>query len=72
MSEVEEKRPRLQENLQTVVEASKHYVAGSVASEGLNRAVRDAHATGFGLARGEVSPALVWKALLTHPEYQTY
>jgi hypothetical protein len=52
--DIERADPNFEQNLQTVVEASQHYVAGSVAAEGLNRAVRDAHATGFGLARGEV------------------
>ena len=50
--DIERADPNFDQNLQTVVEAAKRYVAGSTKVEG--RAVRDAHATGFGLARGEV------------------
>ena len=50
--DIERADPNFEQNLQTVVEAAKRYVAGSTKVEG--RAVRDAHATGFGLARGEV------------------
>ena len=50
--DIERADPDFEQNLQTVVEAAKRYVAGSTATEG--RAVRDAHATGFGLARGVV------------------
>ena len=52
--DIERADPNFEQTLQTIIEASQHYVAGSVAAEGLNLAVRDAHATGFGLARGEV------------------
>jgi hypothetical protein len=52
--DVERADPDFDENLQTVIEATKKYIEGSVKSEGLNTAVRDAHAKGYGLARAEV------------------
>ena len=53
-SEVEQPEPDFDKNLQTVIEATKKYIEGSATSEGVNRAVRDAHATGYGLVRAEV------------------
>ena len=52
--EVERADPTFEQALQTVIERTTHYVAGSVESEGIERAVRDAHAKGYGLVRGEV------------------
>src|SRR5215216_7075123 len=52
--DIERADPDFDENLQTVIEATKEYIEGSVKSEGLNTAVRDAHAKGYGLARAEV------------------
>jgi hypothetical protein len=52
--DVEQADPDFDKNLQTVVEASKKYIEDSVKGEGLNTAVRDAHAKGYGLARAEV------------------
>ena len=52
--DVEHADPDFEENLQTVIETTKKYIEGSVKSEGLNTAVRDAHAEGYGLARAEV------------------
>ena len=51
---IEQADPDFDENLQTVIEATKKYIEGSVKSEGLNTAVRDAHAKGYGLVRAEV------------------
>src|SRR5512144_3372291 len=51
---VERADPDFDKNLQTVIEATKQYIEDSVKSEGLNTAVRDAHAKGYGLARAEV------------------
>src|SRR5215217_6609738 len=51
---VERADPGFDENLQTVIAATKVYIKDSVESEGLNTAVRDAHAKGYGLARAEV------------------
>lgn len=51
---IEQTDPDFDKHLQTVVNETKQYVQNSVKSEGLNRAVRDAHAKGYGLARAEV------------------
>ena len=42
------------ENLQTVIAKTEAYITQSVTTEGTGRAVRDAHAKGCGLVRGEV------------------
>jgi hypothetical protein len=52
--DVERADPAFDERLRTIVEQTTRYVAGSVAAEGAGRAVRDAHATGYGLVRAEV------------------
>jgi hypothetical protein len=52
--DVEVPEPQFDENLQTVIEKSERYIAESVTAEGTGRAVRDAHAKGYGLVRGEV------------------
>jgi hypothetical protein len=52
--EIEQPEPDFDKNLQTAITATQEYIEGSVESEGLNRAVRDAHAKGYGLARAEV------------------
>ena len=46
--------PRFDEILQTVIAKTEQYIAGSVKTEGTGRAVRDAHAKGYGLVRAEV------------------
>lgn len=46
--------PRFDENLQTVIARTERYIAQSVTSEGTGRAVRDAHAKGYGLLRAAV------------------
>src|SRR5215217_4846787 len=51
---IEQPEPDFDKDLQTVIAATKGYIEDSVESEGLNRAVRDAHAKGYGLARAEV------------------
>ena len=43
-----------EEHLETVVAAVEQYVGNSVAGEGVGRAVRFAHAKGYGLVRAEV------------------
>jgi hypothetical protein len=40
--------------MRTVIEGTERYVADSVTTEGTGQAVRDAHAKGYGLVRGEV------------------
>ncbi len=52
--EVERADPNFEQALQTVVERTKQYIEGSVEAEGIGQAVRDAHAKGYGLVRGEV------------------
>jgi hypothetical protein len=52
--DVEVVEPRFDENLKTVIERTEDYIARSVTSEGTGRAVRDAHAKGYGLVRAEV------------------
>src|SRR6476620_6432152 len=52
--DIDSVEPRFDENLQTVIAKTEHYIAQSVTTEGAGRAVRDAHAKGYGLVRGEV------------------
>ena len=42
------------ENLQIVIDRLEEYIAGSVTTEGTGRAVRDAHAKGYGVVKAEV------------------
>ena len=46
--------PGFDENLRTVIRRTEQYIAQSVTTEGTGRAVRDAHAKGYGLVRAEV------------------
>lgn len=52
--EIEAADPAFDANLETVIAKTEQYIAGSVTSEGTGRAVRDAHAKGYGLVRAEV------------------
>src|SRR5215471_12359930 len=52
--EVESADPPFDESLQTVIAKTERYIVQSVTTEGTGRAVRDAHAKGYGLVRGEV------------------
>ena len=52
--DIEAADPRFDETLQTVIAKTERYIAASVTTEGTGRAVRDAHAKGYGLVRGEV------------------
>ena len=52
--DVETADPGFDENLQTVIAKTERYIAASVTAESTGRAVRDAHAKGYGLVRGEV------------------
>ena len=52
--DIEAADPRFDETLQTVIAKTEQYIAASVTTEGTGRAVRDAHAKGYGLVRGEV------------------
>ncbi|HEV7684242.1 MAG TPA: catalase family protein [Pyrinomonadaceae bacterium] len=50
---VEQDEPDFEQTLQTVLDSMKQHMRGSLESEGIGRVVRDAHAKGYGLARGE-------------------
>jgi hypothetical protein len=50
---VERFDPSFDQTLQAVIEQTKNYISASVQAEGIGRAVRDAHAKGYGLVRGE-------------------
>lgn len=52
--DVEDDDPHFDENLHTVIERTESYIAESVKAGGTGRALRDAHAKGYGLVRGEV------------------
>ena len=52
--DIEAADPRFDETLQSVIAKTERYIAGSVTTEGAGRAVRDAHAKGYGLVRAEV------------------
>jgi hypothetical protein len=51
---IESADPEFEENLRTVIAKTERYITRSVTAEGTGRAVRDAHAKGYGLVRGEV------------------
>jgi len=52
--DIEAADPRFEKSVQTVIAKTERYIAGSVTAEGTGRAVRDAHAKGYGLVRAEV------------------
>ena len=52
--DIEAADPYFDENLQIVIDKIEEYIAGSVTTEGTGRAVRDAHAKGYGLVKAEV------------------
>src|SRR5262245_32235425 len=52
--DIEAADPEFDENLRIVIGRTEQYIAQSVTTEGTGRAVRDAHAKGYGLVRGEV------------------
>jgi hypothetical protein len=52
--DIETADPGFDENLRIVIRRTEQYIAQSVTTEGTGRAVRDAHAKGYGLVRGEV------------------
>lgn len=51
---IEADDPNFEQNLQTALEDMKQHMRASFKAEGIGRVVRDAHAKGYGLARGEV------------------
>ena len=52
--DIEATEPNFDENLQIVIDKLEEYIAGSVTTEGTGRAVRDAHAKGYGVVKAEV------------------
>ena len=52
--DIEAADPYFDENLQIVIGKIEEYIAGSVTTEGTGRAVRDAHAKGYGVVKAEV------------------
>jgi hypothetical protein len=52
--DIEAADPAFDENLRMVIRRTEQYITQSVTTEGTGRAVRDAHAKGYGLVRGEV------------------
>ncbi|MBZ4018580.1 catalase family protein [Streptomyces purpurogeneiscleroticus] len=53
--DVEIVEPHFDENVQTVIAKMEQYIADSKTAEGTGQALRDAHAKGYGLVRGEVT-----------------
>ncbi|WP_326601388.1 catalase family protein [Streptomyces sp. NBC_01799] len=51
---MESSEPDFDDKLQTVIGKTERYITESVTAEGTGVAVRDAHAKGYGLVRGEV------------------
>ena len=51
--DIEAADPYFDENLQIVIGKIEEYIAGSVTTEGTGRAVRDAHAKGYGVVKAE-------------------
>ncbi|WP_030801187.1 catalase family protein [Streptomyces sp. NRRL S-337] len=52
--DVEIDEPGFDENVQKVIAKTEEYITGSVTTGGTGQAVRDAHAKGYGLVRGEM------------------
>lgn len=51
--DVEDDDPHFDQSLRTVIEKTESYIAESVEAGGTGRALRDAHAKGYGLVRGK-------------------
>ncbi|MBV9622528.1 MAG: catalase family protein [Acidobacteria bacterium] len=51
--DVERPEPNFDQTLQAILDAMKQRMRGSLTAEGVGLVVRDAHAKGYGLARGE-------------------
>lgn len=52
--DIEAAEPQFDEHLRVVIDKAEDYIARSVTTEGASGAVRDAHAKGYGVVRGEV------------------
>ena len=71
--DVETADPGFDENLQTVIAKTEAYITQSVTTEGTGRAVRDAHAKGYGLVKGggrdpRSAPRRIRAGHLRHPQ----
>ena len=51
--DVEQEEPDFEQTLQQVLDDMKQHMRGSLKTEGIGLVVRNAHAKGYGLARGE-------------------
>jgi len=51
---VEQEEPNFEQTLRQVLDDMKQHMRGSLKTEGIGRVVRNAHAKGYGLVRGEV------------------
>ncbi|MFE1883793.1 catalase family protein [Streptomyces diastatochromogenes] len=52
--DVEDDDPHFEQNLRSVIEKTESYITESVKDGGTGQALRDAHAKGYGLVRGQV------------------
>jgi hypothetical protein len=52
--DVERIEPNFEQTLRQVLDDMKQHMRGSLKTEGIGLVVRNAHAKGYGLARGEV------------------
>src|ERR1044071_8058557 len=52
--DVEQMEPDFERTLQAVLDDMKQHMRGSLKTEGIGLVVRNAHAKGYGLARGDV------------------
>src|SRR5262245_24546304 len=52
--DVERFEPNFERHLETALQQTQTYIRGSMHTDPSRRAVRDAHATGYGLARGSI------------------
>jgi len=53
-ADVERNEPDFERSIQTLLDQMKQHMRGSLQAEGIGLVVRDAHAKGYGLGRGEV------------------
>src|SRR6266850_5107306 len=53
-ADVERNEPDFERSIQTLLDQMKQHMRGSLQAEGIGLVVRDAHAKGYGLCRGEV------------------
>jgi hypothetical protein len=56
--DVEQNEPDFDRSLQTVLDDMKQHMRGSLKTEGIGLVVRNAHAKGYGLARGRLKSSV--------------